>query len=229
MERYRLYHGKEIKKKGGEIMKRYGLFIIVLSLILISGLIQGCSDKTSPTEPTEFKGEITTSETAPSAELSHGEIYRARPVPDINVSPTFLDFGDVPVATDCRGDKLMYLKVKNTGTADLIFSRDDVHISGSRIFHLHPCMNGGACLNLWDGGSSRDHTVTLRPGEECTIAVAFLPQNAGTYCSIRDYIAITSNDPDERIVRVGLCGRGYKLRVEDIPRFEIDPHIPTHR
>jgi hypothetical protein len=106
-------------------------------------------------------------------------------MPDIDVTPTRLDFGNVTVGTSKRMD----VRVTNRGTADLTFSISAI---------TSPYIAEITC------------SEPLRPGENCWFNVQFRPPIATRYCyngvnpGTDRYLLVTSNDP----VKVELCGRG---------------------
>ncbi|MBI4462404.1 MAG: choice-of-anchor D domain-containing protein, partial [Acidobacteria bacterium] len=102
-------------------------------------------------------------------------------VPQISVSPTSLDFGDVVVGSS----SLLGFTISNVGTADLVLG--DVSLSCC-IFVL-----GG--LNV----------TTLVPGQSDDLTVSFSPPSVGSFT---DAISIDSNDPATPIVTVPVSGNG---------------------
>ncbi len=183
-------------------MKRYGLFIIIFLLLLTSGLIQGCSDKASPTEPTELKGEITTSETAPAAAPLSSRI------PDIDVRNVTNLRGNTFHFGDVRADETGYnfIDIYNIGRGDLVIS--EVRMNPGGVFYI----TGSDCLSVSGICSPGPVTFpyTLPPGTILHVFLEFRPFAAGGYCSTTDYLKILSNDPDESKVAIYMCGRGIK-------------------
>ena len=214
MRRYRLYAEKETKKKGGEIMKRYGLFIIVLLLILVFGLTQGCSDKTSPTEPST--GAIT--DTGTGASTGTGTpilseeiiVARTREVsllrPDIDILPNRLDFGSVRLGSEAiRG-----ITIKNRGTADLRFSVSSISLG--RIYSYYRFLCSDPSRPFFDPNyTTCTLPATIRPGQEAIIEIKFKPDIFGPYrgpITLTDNFTVYSNDPDERGITIPLTGTG---------------------
>lgn len=104
--------------------------------------------------------------------------------PDIEVSPTTLDFGSL--MRGCTTDEQV-VTVKNVGGATLAIS--SIALSGS-------------------GTSSYTLTATprdLAPDEELTFTVSFTPQALST---VQVKVVVESNDPDEPSSKVALSGTG---------------------
>lgn len=108
-------------------------------------------------------------------------------VPDIEVTPTALDFAGMP--KDCPSDPQM-ITISNVGEGDLVVS--SVALTGS----------GNSAFEVWvDGGTS----FTLGAGESVDATIVFTPTAWVTYTPS---ITVTSNDPDEPEVGVTLEGYG---------------------
>lgn len=104
--------------------------------------------------------------------------------PDIEVSPTKLDFGSIQ--RGCTTDEQV-VTVRNVGGATLSIS--SITLSGS-------------------GTSAYTLTATpqdLEPDQELTFTVSFAPQALST---VEIKAVVESNDPDEATVKVGLTGTG---------------------
>jgi hypothetical protein len=99
--------------------------------------------------------------------------------PDIDVSPTSLDFGIVDVGLS----KTLSLTISNKGNADLTVSS----ITTETPFTIS------------------ESPFTLQPGSSKTITVTFTPQS-GDYFTKQ--LVIISNDPDEGSLTVNLTGTG---------------------
>jgi len=106
-------------------------------------------------------------------------------VPDIDVSPTSIDFGAVPIGTTAT----RLLTIRNVGQADLFISSAAIQGGTASPFHL-----GG---RVFSG-------ITLRSGQGVTIQVFFTPRTTGLF---EDAVVIRSNDPDEATVTVLLSGQ----------------------
>ena len=110
------------------------------------------------------------------------------PEPNIVVSLTSYDFGDVPVGE--WGLLPLWIEVGNTGEAALT---QNAGIFGQGSFYLSE--DESSCI----GRSS------LAPGETCQYKILFSPASA-SYCF--GTLAIYSNDPDSPMVAVQFTGRG---------------------
>jgi hypothetical protein len=109
--------------------------------------------------------------------------------PDIDVSPTSIDFGAVAVGTTAARQ----LTIRNVGQADLFVSSITIQGGPTSPFHF-----GGVIFTGF----------TLRPGQGVTIQVFFTPRTTGLF---QDAVIIQSNDPDESTVVVPLRGGFGKL------------------
>jgi hypothetical protein len=107
--------------------------------------------------------------------------------PDITVTPSALDFGNVPVGTTSDAK---VVTIKNDGiTDDLVVN--------------NITLTGTAFLKVADGCSN----TTLAAGQSCTVSVRFRPASTGAKTS---KLSIPSNDPDpgENPAIVNLGGTG---------------------
>ena len=107
--------------------------------------------------------------------------------PNIAVDPNPVQFGDVIVGTSQQ----RIVTVRNVGTGSLVIY--SIANAVGSIFYI----DNDVCTGM-----------TVPQNGTCYITVRFTPIAVTTYCSIRDYFLITSNDPDENTVRVNFCGRG---------------------
>ena len=107
----------------------------------------------------------------------------ATPVPDITVTPSSVDFGNVEVATSQQ----QTVTVANDGTADLTIGT------------VGPVAAPFSIVTDNCGGQ------TLTPASSCTIDLAFTPLAEG---AAADSLDIASDDPDEATVTVTLDGNG---------------------
>lgn len=105
--------------------------------------------------------------------------------PNIVVSPTSLNFGNVTVNTSSN----LTLKIKNTGSNNLSVTNI---VSGNSVF-------------TFSGGT----TYTIVPNDSVTLTVTFTPTAALTYSA---NLTITSNDPDQSSLDVPLSGTGTSLQ-----------------
>jgi parallel beta-helix repeat protein len=103
--------------------------------------------------------------------------------PEIQLSPTSIDFGEVPVDTG----ETRNVTVSNVGNGSL--SIQDVSISGADpgVFTVESAPS------------------TVDPGQSGTITVGFSPDSAGQRSASLD---VASNDPDSGTVSVALTGNG---------------------
>ena len=114
--------------------------------------------------------------------------------PDIEVSHTFIDFGNLNALGDVGTE---VVTVKNVGDADLNVT--DLRLNlGSGVYTL----------------TALGSTV-LAPSQQSDFSVAYDPV---TYETNTDSVTITSNDPDEPTVTIPIAGKG------SAPVIEIDPY-----
>ena len=105
--------------------------------------------------------------------------------PDISLTPSALDFGDVML-----GDSAQQLvTVSNFGTTELALF--DIGLS-----------------NGVDFSQTNDCPATLQPTEACQITVSFTPSADGV---LSDELSILSDDPDQSTASVTLSGNGVTL------------------
>lgn len=104
--------------------------------------------------------------------------------PDIEVSPSSLDFGSV--LRNCTADP-QTVTVRNVGEAELVIHHIALEGSGSSAFGLSAS------------------PVNLQPGEELTFTVDFTPT---AWTSFAVQAVVDSNDPDEPLSGVDLTGIG---------------------
>jgi sugar lactone lactonase YvrE/P pilus assembly chaperone PapD len=110
--------------------------------------------------------------------------------PDIDVTPTSLDFGSVAVGQS----KDLMLTVRNTGTTPLTVSS----ITSS---------------NMQFSAPSPLTPFKLVAGAQQSVTVRFAPTAGGT---TNGTLTINSNDPDEAMVSVAVTGSGMAAAVQDI-------------
>jgi len=107
------------------------------------------------------------------------------PLPDIDVNPTTINFGDVYVGDSAQ----QTITVSNLGTANLtISSITDPSAPFSIVSNNCPLA-----------------PAPLGSGSSCEIVVQFAPTTGGLFAST---IVITSDDPDEPTVTINLTGNG---------------------
>jgi hypothetical protein len=116
-------------------------------------------------------------------------------IPDISVSPTSKNFGDVTVGSSSPAQTFT---VSNVGTADLVVGTID--ITGA---------NAGQFSKQNDNVSGQ----TIAPDGSATLEVVFSPTSTGAKSAA---LSIPSNDPDEATVAVPLSGNGVAAPVTDI-------------
>ena len=110
--------------------------------------------------------------------------FTATMAPDISVTPTAYDFGNVQV----KRSKTAFFRVKNNGKADLVVTMSIIGTDGS--------------MFTAKGGSG---SKTIKPGKTLSIIVTFKPTSTGLKSST---LRIASNDPDTPTVDVSLSGKG---------------------
>jgi hypothetical protein len=119
--------------------------------------------------------------------------------PDIAVTPSSIDFGDVTVLTTSSA---VEVTISNEGTADLELFDGVLDDTTNFILNL----NGGT-------NPCTDTPPLIAPGGNCTVSVAFSPQDLGV---VNATITVTSNDPDEGTVNFPLTGNGVAGATPDI-------------
>ena len=107
------------------------------------------------------------------------------PLPDISVSPTSYNFGNVQVGSSSAAQTFT---VSNTGTANLVIGT--IILTGT---------NANQFSKLNDNCSGQ----TLAPSGSCTVQVKFSPTSLGSKSAT---LSIPSNDPDENPLNVSLSG-----------------------
>ena len=124
------------------------------------------------------------------------------PVPDISITPGFLDFGEVNQGST----RTQFFQIQNIGTG--ILEITDVEITGSEDFTV---VNGFANTAYAQGQSTTvivEYSPTAEEGDNSTIT-------------------IQTNDPDEQEITVTLLGNGggaFEYPVADFPcPTQVDP------
>ena len=105
--------------------------------------------------------------------------------PDISLTPSAIDFGDVIVGQSAE----QLVTVSNFGTTELTLT--------------YITVEGGI-----DFSQTNDCPAILQPTEACQIAVTFTPSLDGV---LSDALTILSNDPDQPAADVSLSGTGVTL------------------
>ena len=113
--------------------------------------------------------------------------------PDISVSPTSIDFGDVEVGWTVN----IPITLSNAGTANLQIN--SMSLTGSS-----------------DIRQINDCPQILSPQSSCTITTIFAPSAEGIATAT---LTILSNDPDEGSINIGLTGNGIVTAAPDIVIF----------
>lgn len=124
------------------------------------------------------------------------------PTPNISVSPSSIDFGEVNVGDTPAGE----VTLSNTGPADLVVS--DIALDNTAVYSLDPAGGSNPC------GSA---TPTIVTGDNCTVAVTFAPLADGGPFNAK--VTIDSNAPG---VDVPLTGTGFLDTDVDGVRDSVD-------
>ncbi len=113
-----------------------------------------------------------------------------RPQPDIELLAYQLDFGAIIVGETAT----VPLFIRNIGTANLVV--EDLSIEGDAVFNF-----------TFEGN------IVVAPGQTYELPVQFRPLETGEFSGT---LLITSNDPDEQVVRANLLGVGLTPPPPDI-------------
>ena len=105
-------------------------------------------------------------------------------VPDISVSPTSLNFGQVSI----YGSSTKAVTISNVGVGSLVISSFTFEGTGGVAY------------------KQTNNCGTVEPGASCTVNVTFKPTLRGYYQNA--YMVISSNDPDENPFKVLCQGKG---------------------
>ncbi len=106
-------------------------------------------------------------------------------LPDISVSPTTHDFGDVEIKT--RSEPATFTIINN-GIGDLKITKMEITGTDAKMFKKK-------------GGGKK----TIKPGASLDFSVTFKPTTTGAKTAT---LRITSNDPDGAVVEISLSGGG---------------------
>jgi len=117
--------------------------------------------------------------------LTGNGVVGPAPEPDIEVSPTSLDFGDVSVGSDSKQTVAIF----NIGSENLEIGTITITGMADQFTIVNDNCSG----------------KPVAPGDYCTVGVKFTPTSTGEKTA---NLAIPSNDPDEPIVEVSLKGNG---------------------
>lgn len=150
--------------------------------LLLTGLLAGCSDYDLHRPD---KAEEEPEEEEPIVEEEVEE------EPDIELSPTSLEFGYLP--KDCVTGWTP-VTLSNVGGADLEVELIEMAGSGSSGFELHA-----------DDLPAEGAPLVVVPGESTTVRVRFAPE---AWVAYEPQLAVTSNDPDEPVARAEVSGEG---------------------
>ncbi len=150
--------------------------------LLLSGLLVGCSDydlhRPDKSNPEEEE---------PVVEEEEEETLD----PDIELSPTSVEFGYLP--KDCVTEWTP-VTISNVGGAELIVETIEIAGSGSSGFELNP-----------EDLPAEGAALEIAPGDSVTVRVRFGPEAWVTY---EPQLSVASNDPDEPTARAELSGIG---------------------
>jgi len=124
------------------------------------------------------------------------------PEPNISVSPTSKDFGEVTVGSSSSPQTFT---VSNVGTATLTITDITISGPGSEEFSMSP------------------YPDTIPAGDSAGVNVTFSPTSTGGKSAT---LAVTSNDPDEATVEVSLSGTGVTAGGGGAPSYT-PPPAPT--
>jgi hypothetical protein len=151
-------------------------------------------DQRYPSVAMNTNGNFVISWTSDGQDGSSWGIFMKLYYPDISVSPTTYNFGNIVVGNSSAPQTFT---ISNTGTADL-------HISGMILSD-----DSNYSLNV-NGGSSPCGitTPTIAPDSSCTVSVTFSPSSTGTKNAI---LTINSDAPDTPTLDVPLSGTGEPL------------------
>ncbi|MFN3740833.1 MAG: choice-of-anchor D domain-containing protein, partial [Thermodesulfovibrionales bacterium] len=163
-------------------------------ITITAGSTSNITVRFTPPTSGQFTGTMTISSNDPDEASFPVELKGNGTVPpDIYVSPTGLDFGDVII----NQSKTLTLSIENRGGDKLIISS----ISVPQGFSLK---------------SEPTYPISLEPGATpVTLEIIFIPINQQTYTGT---LTISSNDPDSQTLTVSLSGRGIGA-----PKIEISP------
>ncbi|MBM3265305.1 MAG: T9SS type A sorting domain-containing protein, partial [candidate division Zixibacteria bacterium] len=126
--------------------------------------------------------------------------------PEIDVTPTLVEFGDTELGT--RSDTRT-LTISNTGNATLSVEGEGIRDTGIDV-------DGAAEYDVQNNFvksvdvKNNDDPIGIPPGHRVEIDFFFQPFKAG---AIRDTLILTSNDTDEDTVRVVFTGTGFRTQV----------------
>jgi sugar lactone lactonase YvrE len=121
--------------------------------------------------------------------------------PDISVTPSSLDYGDVERDTSSAPQTVT---IRNVGGADLIV--DDITI-------------GGGASSEFQITSMPALPVTIVAGDSVPVEVIYSPLDLG---GDSDTLVIDNRDPDEPLVTVSLSGNGIDP-LPDVPDIDVTP------
>lgn len=128
-------------------------------------------------------------------------IFASNGFTDWTVTPTSINFGDVPVGTS----KTVVLTITNTGTTDILITGVYTSITEVQYFIATPEKN-----NL---------PVGLKPGEIITIAVTFTPTTRGNYSG---EVIVTSDDPANPYEEIPFTGTSSYASGIDVSPLSIN-------
>jgi|GEM_PF-1500815 len=115
------------------------------------------------------------------------------PVPEIDVTPLAVNYGDVFIGSDSA----LSVSITNAGTADLDVTSIALGVGTSGDFAI----------------TSGPASVILAPGANATVQVTYSPSDGGADSGT---LVIGSDDTDEPVVTVSLSGNGVPVPVPEI-------------
>ena len=140
-----------------------------------------------------YGGLVDVASTDPDEPVVTVEVLGGGAAPDIDLIPTTIDFGQVPLNTTVTGDA----QVWNVGAGDLELGVLTQY--GSSEFFLDVDPSG----------------AILAPGDMTLLTVSYTPTNSQADTGT---ISIPSNDPDEPVVTLSLLGEH-----DPVPDIDVDP------
>ncbi|MEM7828159.1 MAG: choice-of-anchor D domain-containing protein, partial [Candidatus Aenigmatarchaeota archaeon] len=123
--------------------------------------------------------------------------------PDIDISPSSIDFGNVIVSSFSTQSVI----IDNRGQQDLTISNISISASGNAAFSF---------------SQSNDCPSAIVPGRGCTINVTFSPTTGGLLGAT---LIINSNDPDEPVINIPLSGYGVWQVEPLVPDIDVSPSL----
>ena len=152
----------------------------------------------TPVDMTPDTGTVDIPSNDPDEPIAYLQLIGATPVPDIDLNPTTLDFGQVEVGSYLS----LSASITNVGGADLDLGELFLDtITAEYTLTFDPSY------------------TTLVPGDATSVEVTYSPVDGGTDTGV---VEIPSNDPDEPIVYLNLTGSDLPLPDIDVWPLSID-------